>query len=130
VSAASDEAEILALEARRHAALAAVDLAELDAIFDDDLVHVHATGLTHDKPSLIDHVSRNRHYIGFERGPLNVRILGDVAIVTGPLINRMRGEHPGAERVMRAVATQVVRRTPAGWRFLSFHTCVDRTEPS
>jgi ketosteroid isomerase-like protein len=121
------EREILALEARRQAALVAADLAALDDIYDDDLIHVHATGLTHDKAGLIEHVRRNRHYIGFERGALRVRVFGDVAILTGPLINHMRNAATGQTRVMRAVATQVARRTPEGWRFLSFHTCVDST---
>ena len=128
---AADEAAIRALEARRHAALVAVDLSELDAIFDDDLVHVHTNGLSQTKSELLEHVSKNRHYLAFERGPLTFRGLGDLAIVTGSLTNHMRGEIPDTPRMMRAVATQVVRRTPEGrWRFLSFHSCVDRTGPA
>ena len=125
MSASAVEQEILALETRRQAALVAADLEALGEIYDDDLVHVHATGLTHDKAGLIEHVRRNHHYIAFERGPLRVRIGGDIAILTGPLINHMRNAATGETRIMRAVATQVLRRAPSGWRFLSFHTCVD-----
>nr|WP_240933435.1 nuclear transport factor 2 family protein [Cellulomonas sp. IC4_254] len=112
-------AELRAVEDRRRRALVAVDLAELDALFDDALVHIHSPGLTHDKPQLLAHVAERRAFVDITRGPLDVRVLGDVALVVGTLTNRMRT--PAGEVTLTGVATQVLRRTGAGrWRFLHF----------
>lgn len=59
-------AELTAIEDRRRRALVAVDLAELDALFADDLVHVHSTGLTQDKPALLAHIDRKRGFLAVD----------------------------------------------------------------
>ncbi|GAA3880700.1 hypothetical protein GCM10022381_23690 [Leifsonia kafniensis] len=111
---------VLDLENRRHQALIAVDLAALDAMFDEDLVHIHAPGLTHNKTQLLEHVDKRRPYLETRRGELTIRVIGDVLIVTGPLTNRLRSPE-GGERTIGGVVTQVLRRDNAGtWRFLSF----------
>ena len=112
--------ELLAVEERRQQALIAVDLDVLDALFDDTLVHIHAPGLTHDKTQLLEHTATRRAYLDIARGPLNVRVLGDVAVMTGPITNRLRTAD-GGERTLAGVATQVLHRDDGGrWRFVSF----------
>lgn len=117
---------ILDLERRRHEALVAVDLAALDAMFGDDLVHVHSTGLVHDKTELLRHIDQKRGFIAIERGPLTIRIEGTIAVMTGPMISRMRAPNGVDETVMRSFVTQVLRHTDQGWRFISFQLTVDR----
>ena len=115
-----DVTEILATENRRQQALVAVDVDALDGMFEDSLVHIHAPGLTHTKAQLIEHTVTRRAYLEITRGDLNVRVFGDVAVVTGPISNRMRAAN-GGERTLSGEATQVLHRDADGrWRFVSF----------
>jgi ketosteroid isomerase-like protein len=117
--AADDQTKVLEAEMLRQRALIAVDMAELDALFADDLIHVHTTGLVHDKPGVMKHIESRRAFIELKRGPLDVRVQGDMAMLFGSMTNRMR--HPdGHEVVLDGVATQVLRREAGRWRFILF----------
>lgn len=119
---AATVAAIEAVEARRLRALAEGDLEALDELFDDSLVHIHAPGLVHSKAQLLEHVATRRPYLGTRRGDLAIRVVGDVAVMTGELVNRLRTQE-GGERTLGGVATQVLVRADdaaLGWRFVSF----------
>jgi len=118
-------AELLAVEERRQQALLAVDVEALADLYDDSLVHTHAPGLTHDKAQLLEHVATRQAYRGMSRGELTIRLVGDVAIMTGRLVNRL-GSPDGSERVVGGQVIQVLRRCADGnWRFLSFQMTPD-----
>jgi len=118
-------AEILAVEDRRIAALLAVDLATLADLYDDTLVHIHAPGLVHTKAQLLEHVATRKAYLGIEREDLTVRVLGDVAVVTGRIVNRLASPD-GSERLLAGPVTQVLRRCDDdAWRFVSFQMTPD-----
>jgi ketosteroid isomerase-like protein len=117
-------AAVLATEDRRRAALVELDLATLDHLFADDLIHIHSTGLRHGKPALLAHIERRRAFLDITRGPLDVRIEGNLAVVTGPIANRMRTER-GGETVLLGIVTQILRREAAGWRFIHFQLTPD-----
>jgi ketosteroid isomerase-like protein len=120
VADTATRAKLLAVEERRRQALMAGDLVALDDLFDETLVHIHAPGLTHSKGQLMEHVATNQAYLDVTRGELNIRVVGDVAIMTGSLTNRLRTRE-GGERTLGGVATQVLRRCDDGsWRFISF----------
>ncbi|WP_432537866.1 nuclear transport factor 2 family protein [Kineococcus arenarius] len=122
---AATRAEVLAVEERRRRALIAGDLAALDEVFDEQLVHVHAPGVTHTKAQLLEHVATRQAYLDIARGELRIRLVGDVAVVTGTIVNRLRTAE-GGERVLGGVVTQVLRRCEDGrWRFLSFQMTPD-----
>lgn len=113
-------AQLLAVEDERRRALLDLDLAALDRLFDDSLVHIHAPGLTHTKAQLLEHVATRHAYLDISRGELNIRLVGDAAVMTGPLVNRLRTAD-GGERTLGGVATQVLRRdADGGWQFISF----------
>jgi len=119
--AATAEA-LRAVEERRLQALFDGDLETLDELFDETLVHIHAPGLVHSKTQLLEHVATRRPYLGTKRGDLAIRMIGDIAVMTGGLENRLRTKE-GGERTLGGVATQVlVRAADAtyGWRFLLF----------
>jgi ketosteroid isomerase-like protein len=122
---AETRAEILAVEAQRQQALLDVDLVTLDAIYDETLVHIHAPGVAHTKAQLLEHVATRQAYLDMERGELTIRLVGDVAIMTGRLTNRL-GSEDGTERVVGGMVTQVLRRCEDGkWRFVSFQMTPD-----
>jgi ketosteroid isomerase-like protein len=117
---AAVRAELIDVERRRCDALVAVDVDALAGLLDDELVHIHAPGVTHSKAQLLEHLATRRPYLNTERGELAIRMVGDVAIMTGPLTNRLRNPD-GSERTLSGVATQVLRRDAHGaWRFVSF----------
>jgi ketosteroid isomerase-like protein len=118
-------AAVLAVEERRRRALLDGDLDALADLYDDSLVHTHAPGLTHDKAQLLEHVRTRRAYLDMSRGELLVRVVGEVAIVTGRLVNTLRGPD-GGRRVVAGQVIQVLRRCPDGaWRFVSFQMTPD-----
>lgn len=117
---ARTRAELVALEERRQNALIDGDLAALDAIFDEDLIHIHAPGVVHTKALLLEHVGTRRAYLDIVRGELGIRVFGDVAIMVGLITNTLRNPD-GSTREQRGQVTQVVRRgTDGAWRFVNF----------
>ncbi|RIX69458.1 nuclear transport factor 2 family protein [Acidovorax cavernicola] len=113
-------AACLDLERRRQSALVALDLPALDQMFAADLVHIHSVGLVHDKAALLAHIEARRGFAAIERGPLEIRVLGDdAAVMTGAICNHMRAPD-GSLSELRGMVTQIVRRTAAGWQFMHF----------
>lgn len=53
------------------------------------------------------------------RGPLAVRVYGDVAVMSGNLLNRISCPAQ-PERVLDTFVTQVVRKVDGQWKFVSF----------
>ncbi|MCW2289188.1 DUF4440 domain-containing protein [Leucobacter luti] len=120
-ASAEIEAALLAAEHRRQRALVDGDIDTLTDLFEDSIVHVHAPGVVQGKAELLEHVAVRRPYLEITRGALTFRVVGDVAIVTGVLTNRMRAPG-GGERTLSGPVTQVLHRGVDGaWRFVSFH---------
>ena len=117
---ADDRASILETESQRQAAVVAVNLDALDDLFAEDLIHIHSTGLVHTKSELLEHMDRKRGFLAIERGVLHIRVDGDIAVMTGTIVNRMRAKQSGGEVVMDGFVTQVLRRYPDRWRFTNF----------
>ncbi|WP_373886260.1 nuclear transport factor 2 family protein [Sphingobium sp. CFD-2] len=81
----SVEDVIRELENRRIAALVSTDLAALNNLLADDLVHVHGNGKIDDKEEYLQGVASKYRYHSIQRGDLNIRVFGNVAIVVGRL---------------------------------------------
>lgn len=109
---------ILDAEERRRAALIAVDIPALDALFADDLVHIHSNARADTKARLLRHIEERRAYLRIDRGPLDVRVTGDMAIMTGRQTNHMRVD--GKDKILDGMVTQVLRRESGAWRFVNF----------
>jgi ketosteroid isomerase-like protein len=115
VSDAADE--VLELEARRCAAVAAGDLDGLADTLADDYLHVWGGGTTTGKVAYVAELKAGPRT--HERSNLVVRVYGDAAVVTGDVLNTM--SYPGRPvRVVRAFVTQVAVRSAGGWRFVSW----------
>lgn len=113
-----DVSEVLEAEQARQHALVRKDLAALEWLLADDLVHVHSSGQVHTKPEFIAHLDRMGGFRSIERGPLDIRVEGDIAIVTGTSINGVRRLDTGEDVRLEGFATQILRRGPRGWQIV------------
>ena len=120
MASSDDSNAILEIERRRRAALVAVDLDELDRLFAEDLIHVHSTGMKHTKTELLRHIEQKRAFLAIDRGDLQIRVEGPIAVITGTMTNRMRSRDGKAEILLHGFVTQVLRRNDEGWQFISF----------
>tara|TARA_B110001454_G_scaffold209723_1_gene223493 strand:+ start:4337 stop:4738 length:402 start_codon:yes stop_codon:yes gene_type:complete len=85
---------VLLAEQRRCEALKSDDFDTLRDLISTDIVHTHTRGNTDDFDSFFHHIQNRIEFVSCTRGPLSVRIIGSVAIMTGRMQNivRLRGE--------------------------------------
>lgn len=118
----SNEKEILALEDKRYAAMTANDLKSLEAMFHDDLVYTHSSAVVDDKASYLEALRSGKfRYKAAKRMEEKVRFTGDTALVTGRA--EMEVDVSGASRSLRLRFLNVWTKTPAGWKFIAWHSC-------
>lgn len=110
------EADVLALEEKRLHAITTGQLDGFADLFTENFLQVHANGRIDDKAGNLARENGTPRRID-PRNP-TVRILGDVAILTGEMTYRI-GE--GAEEVANHLyVTQVATKCSDGqWRFVS-----------
>jgi ketosteroid isomerase-like protein len=87
-------AEVFAAEEQRNEALAIGDWPRLEAMLDDDLVFTHLSGRTEDKAAYLARATTRKH--ASARSSLQVRVIGDVAIMTGGVAFGEDGKTPVA----------------------------------
>ncbi|MDF7658089.1 nuclear transport factor 2 family protein [Erwiniaceae bacterium L1_54_6] len=109
--------QLLAFEQQRQRALIAADVETLDSMLATDLIHIHSTGMVHNKAQFLAHVTRMGGFVAIQRDPLAIHIEGDIAILTGNTRNRVRLE-TGEEAERYGFSTLVLRRTARGWQIL------------
>lgn len=103
-----DHEAILQTERRRCDAAIAGNMAVLDELFAEDLLHVHSNAMVHNKQELLHHIESRRPYRRIERGELTTRQYGEIAVLSGPLTNHM--ELPdGTRPILQGFVTQVLR---------------------
>lgn len=117
---ATAKSAISTLEAQRCELISQGDIAGLAELLADDYVHVHATGRADDKAATLKSFERSPR--DCSRGELNIRVYGNVAVITGPQFNLMRPPGGLPEKIVLNVTT-VARRGEEGWRLVSFHAC-------
>ncbi len=109
--------EILRLQQARTDAIQARDGPALQELFDDDLVHIHASGRIDSKDSFIAPLLTGKS--GYKRvaySNVKVRVYGDCAIVTGDVII----ENFTQELDLRY--TNVWVKSGSSWRSVSWHS--------
>jgi ketosteroid isomerase-like protein len=114
------ETVIRQLEERRMKALVSKDWHALSSLLSDDLVHVHANGAVEDKASYLATMATRFEILKVERPSFDVRVLGESAIVTGPLKQLVRIIQTGETVEMHAVATQIWVKQRDGWAQCGF----------
>ena len=83
-SPSASSADILAVERNRTTALEHSDFDTLDKLLADDLTYVHASGKVDTKASYLGALrTGDLRYLSWEPKDLQVRVLGDSAVLTG-----------------------------------------------
>jgi hypothetical protein len=119
MSQSDDEvADLIALEAERCRAISELDMPVLEKILADDLTHTHVTGHTEDKATYLAGLSGRPRKT--TRGDLFVRRYGDVAVMTGALINEFPGDRGNAAARLEIQALQVWLLAGGTWQMVAF----------
>lgn len=115
-------ATLRSLEAARCEALLSGDRARLGGLLHPGLVHVHAKGQVDTRESYLAGGGFKVDYQRVERAGLEVRVLGDAALMTGrQLLEAVRKE--SGERIrIDSFVTQVWVRAGGSWKLLAFQT--------
>jgi hypothetical protein len=89
-----DAAGVLNAERSRCQALEKDDFDALEALISPQVTHTHTRGNTDDFESYFSYIKEKIKFVECKRGPLSVRLVGQVAIMTGTMQNivRFRGE--------------------------------------
>jgi ketosteroid isomerase-like protein len=84
VEAQSEEAEVRAAETARTNALVHADVTALEKFMADDVTYVHASGKSDTKSSYLEAIrSGQLRYLLWEPHQMNVRVLGETAVLNG-----------------------------------------------
>lgn len=118
----STQAEILALEDKRYAAMTSSDMKALDALFHEDLIYTHSTGVVDTRASYLQALQSGKtRYKSAQRMDERVRMLGDTALVTGTA--RFEVVVNGTSKSLHLCFLNVWTKTPAGWKFIGWQSC-------
>lgn len=83
--------------------------------------HVHASGRLERYQEYLDRLGANAAERRTTRGPLEVRVYGDAAVMTGRLTFDMTPADGSEAMHIEGVATQVWVRVRGEWRQTAFH---------
>ena len=116
-----DREDLELLEAERCRAISELDLGTLDRLLAPELTHTHVTGRTQGKAEYLAGLAgRPRRTT---RADLTIRLYGEVAIMTGSLLNEFpspEGRTAPSPPTSTLQATQVWVRSEEGWRLAAF----------
>lgn len=115
-----DERGVLDAERQRCAALENDDFAALRKLISPDIIHTHTRGNTDNFDSFFHHVQNRIEFVQCRRGPLTVRIIGTVAIMTGPMQNIVRLRGDSEDIKVSAQVIQVWEWQSDRWRLIRF----------
>ncbi|GLR09798.1 DUF4440 domain-containing protein [Mixta theicola] len=110
--------ELLEFEQQRQQALTQPDLILLESLLAEDLVHIHSTGMVHNKQQFLTHIERMGGFSAISRDTPEIRLEGNIAILAGNTRNTVRLLETGEEKVRFGFSTLVLRRTPPGWQIV------------
>ena len=120
--AQADSAQVAATVERFHQALAAADSAAALALLTPDVEVLESGGVETRAEYRSHHLAADIEFaraVRSERGPLRVRVRGDVAWATST--STARGEFRGRAVDSAGAELMVLVRTPEGWRIAAIH---------
>ena len=109
--------EILELENRRIEAMTKGDTQALEGILADDLIYTHTTARLDTKASFIESIKSGRtNYKSVERKDVEVRQLGDTAVVTG------HAKFHVGDNTFEARFTDVYAKRNGAWQMVAWQS--------
>lgn len=119
--AANPEAEVRAADARRFAAMARADAAELGGLLADDLTYTHSNGLVEDRERFLKSIASGAiRYRSIEPADVRARLYGDTAVLTGS--SRMKVASGGKDLDLTVRFTSVYVRQEGSWRLAAWQS--------
>lgn len=121
-----DKAGISALESRRYGAMTSNDLETLAALFHDDLIYTHSSGVVDTKASYLDALRSGRtRYLEVKQGEQQVKLLGEVALVIAASHIEV-DVHINDRKLRKSLDLRSLAAwtsTPVGWQFIAWQSC-------
>lgn len=114
----TDINSILKFEARRQQALISADICTLETLLADELIHIHSTGMVHDKAQFLHHITAMGGFVSIERPCPQVSFVGDMALVVGETHNTVRQITTGDIMTRHGYSTLVLKRGAADWQIV------------
>jgi hypothetical protein len=113
---------VIEAEHRRGAALVERDFATLRRMIAKDLTHTHTRGATDDFDSYFHFIEHKIDFLQCTRGELKVRMLGNVAIMSGLMHNLVRLRDKETATSTNAQVLQVWEWRSGEWVMLAFQS--------
>jgi Domain of unknown function (DUF4440) len=107
---------IFKLEENRCRALVDNNIALLQELIADELLHVHTNGRTESRTEYFDTVTNRLEYLSVQRDDLSVRQYEQVVIASGTLRQRIRVKATDQQHEMNLFTTQVWVAESGSWR--------------
>jgi len=112
---------IIDLDAKRMTAMAAKDVATLEAVLADDLIYTHSSARLDTKRSLIDAmVQGTTVYTGVEPSDVKAQDLGDTVVLTG--IAQIKVVSNGTPNAFGVRFTDVYTRRNGRWQMVTWQS--------
>lgn len=111
--------DLIECDQQRHNALLKADTEVLDALFTDDLIYLHSTGVIDDKNAYLDGLRSSRtRYLQIAYQPAEYRMAEDFALILGKV--DMQLLIGGVEKQVRALIISTWRIENERWRMMSW----------
>ena len=112
---------IIELDRKRMHAMAAKDIATLEALLADDLIYTHSSARLDTKASLIGNMrSGATVYTSVEPSGVEARVLGDTVVLTG--VARIEVAANGTPNAFGVRFTDVYARRDGHWRMVAWQS--------
>lgn len=113
--------ELMALEQARCRALVEKDFSTIERIISKQVVHVHTRGNVDTFDSYMAYIQNVLEFLNVERRDLQVKVLGDTAIMTGGQTNtaRLIGGRDVVKVESRAIQVWM-KQADGGWQQVAF----------
>lgn len=108
-------------ERLRCAAIMEGDVDALATMLANDLVHVHLPGRIDNKSGYLEGVRNKYLFRDLTRGPLDIRIYGNVAVMIGELTQKLILRTTWEVRDIRAITSQVWLKSETRWLLTTCH---------
>jgi hypothetical protein len=119
--------EVLATEQARTTALDHADVAALEKIMADDVTYIHASGRVDTKKSYLDAIrSGELHYISWQPKSVQVRMLGESAVINGEYAVRVTDSRvPTSPLELNIFFLTVYTRRDGRWQQVAWQSTRD-----